>query len=450
MVSLRSLMSLLVLMVLGGLGPFLSGTAGAATVTAVPASTWSVFQPCPAGKTGNCAIVYSTTEIGSVIYLGGVFTDWLNPVTGQQLPVQNLAALDASTGAPLGGFATHSFNGPVFAVAAAPDQTSLFVGGKFTRVDGSGVSADHLAEFDAASGAKLFFPSRVGGGVRAILPVPAPGSTSSGLLYIGGDFTAVQGVARTQVAAVDLVTARIDTFFAPSVSSAYGAVEVRSLALGSSLAGATRLFVGGHFDTVDGAAHESVAALDPVTGAVDPTFTPVLDVASGGSDPLQAIDGIAVVGTAGGTQVAGVILAQAGHDNRAYRFDLGGNRIWTLDPNGDVQTVTVAGDSVYLGGHFTCVLNCYNNQPSPVARMHLVAVSYASSNGDTAGAPVLDTTWSPAMAPAYSPYFYGVWTLSMMNGSLVAGGVFDWVQAGGSTYNQPKIAVFPPAAQPVS
>lgn len=429
-------------------GPGLAGTAAAATGTGIPASTWSVFQPCPAGRPGNCATVFATAESGGVIYLGGAFSDLLDPVTGQLVAAQNVAALDATSGAPLPGFARHVLNGPVFALAISPDGSHLFIGGKFTRIDGLGAYADHLAVLDANTGAKAPFPARVAGPVRAILAVPDSADPTSGLVYLGGDFTSVQGYPVTEVAAVDLRTAALDTGFTPTLGSATGPVEVRSLATGPALDGSTRLYVGGHFDVADGSSHQSIVAVNPATGGADPTFTPLLDVASGGSDPLQAIDAIAPVGTAGGTVSPGVVLAQAGHANRAYRFDLSGNRIWTVDPDGDVQTVAVAGATVYLGGHFGCVENCFNGAPNPVTRIHLAAFSYASTAGDAPGSPVLDAGWAPSMAPLWAPYFYGVWSLTMDNGSLVAGGVFGWVVSAATRYDQPKLAVFPPAALP--
>jgi hypothetical protein len=172
------------------------------------------------------------------------------------------------------------------------------------------------------------------------------------------------------------------------------------------------------------------------SGALDTSFAPVLDVST---DPtyidLQAVDKIVWV-AAGQDGTPGIVVAQAAHINRAYRFTVSGTRMWTVKPDGDMQAAAVSGSSVYLGGHFTCVANCLKGSASPpVSRIHIASVNL------TTGA--IDTAFVPKMEPNVSPYFFGVWTLQVTtNGQLWAGGAFKTVQSGGTSYPRPKLAIF--------
>jgi hypothetical protein len=134
------------------------------------------------------------------------------------------------------------------------------------------------------------------------------------------------------------------------------------------------------------------------------------------------------------------LVAQAGHTNRAYRFDTTGKRLWSLLPNGDIQTVALSGSTVYFGGHFTCIAtaspSCSNG--GGVTRIHIVAVDLTTR--------AIDTTFKPRMDPSSAPYFLGVWTLELTaDGTLWAGGVFKQVTISSKTYSRPKLAAFPPA-----
>ena len=81
-------------------------------------------------------------------------------------------------------------------------------------------------------------------------------------MYAGGQFTSVNGVARTNIVAFNATTGTL-TSFRPNVN---GAVW------GLAAAPDGKLFIGGYFTSVNGVPRRGVAKLDPVTGAVDPTF----------------------------------------------------------------------------------------------------------------------------------------------------------------------------------
>jgi hypothetical protein len=402
----------------------LPSPAEAATNSPKPTlANWGVFQSC-GGK--NCGEIRATAQRGSTIYAVGNFSKAIGPTGGASLPYQNLVALNGTSGAVNRGFAHHSFNGEIYAVAVDSAADLLYVGGSFTAVDGSRTGAAHVAAFNATTGKRdTGFRATVNGTVRALL---FDGGHNS--LFVGGRFTAVNGVSRVRLAAVDPHSGAVKPSFGAgaitwSATSQTATTGVYTLALAGS-----DLYVGGHFDHVAGSRHLAVARVNAGTGKLDDGFSPTLD--SPAADNLLIVEKIISV-------PGGIVVAQGGHVNRAYRFTGSGRRVWTQRPNGDVQAAARSGSSVYLGGHFTCDStgsgSCQKGKPGAATRVHLVAVNL------TTGA--IDPAFAPAMAPSVKPYFYGVWSLMVdSRGALWAGGAFTKVVSGGHTYPRPKLAVF--------
>jgi hypothetical protein len=410
--------------------------ASAATASQVPtAGTWGVWKSC--GTTypsQNCGEVRATAEDPTTrtLFAVGDFTNAIDPTGTTSLPYQNLVPIDESTGGVVPNFAAHTFNGRIYAVAVDPSSHTVYVGGDFTKVDGSGLHDQHAAAFDETTGAlRTGFNVKANDSVRALL-------LANNVLYLGGRFSTVQSAPRTLLAAVDPATGTVSsTFLPPTITwtTTTNRPDVRTLALGADATGAAALYVGGHFDTVAGSPHQSVIRVNPGTGTLDPAFAPKLDVTSG--DGLQAVDSIAWLnGSQDGTP--GIVVAQAAHTNRAYRFTTTGSLKWKLTPDGDMQSAAVSGTSVYLGGHFTCVAtapaSCYPS--GAIKRVHIVAVNV------TTGA--IDPAWAPSMNPTTQPYYFGVWSVEITaDGALWAGGAFKSVAVGTTTYAHPKLAAFP-------
>jgi Ca2+-binding RTX toxin-like protein len=146
------------------------------------------------------------------------------------------------------------------------------------------------------------------------------------------------------LAAVDTETAALDPLWTPAASKPDGSKST-VYALDVSADG-TRIYVGGLFNTISGIRTEKLAAVDATTGAVDPVFKPAtqnhiiaMDVAAGDvyvgtGDPLEGMESFDA--TTGQLRWS----VPGGHpDPRA----------------GDVQAITVWGDTVYAGGHGTLI-----------------------------------------------------------------------------------------------
>jgi hypothetical protein len=164
--------------------------AGAAVRQAQP-SSGQLVSAVPAGFTPNVLgglsdQVNALAPVGAQMVVGGNFTSGVQPAgssASQQLDY--LFAINASTGAIAENFRP-SLNGQVLALLAGPtlatgDHT-VYVGGKFTEVDGQ--PAWHLALLDLTTGAPVpgFRPPAFNGIVDAL-------ATAHGLLIVGGRFT---------------------------------------------------------------------------------------------------------------------------------------------------------------------------------------------------------------------------------------------------------------------
>jgi Domain of unknown function (DUF5122) beta-propeller len=137
-------------------------------------------------------------------------------------------------------------NAAVHAIAQAGD--TIFAGGKFRKVMNSSRTVTYtrfnFLAFSASTGAVQPMAPEFNGTVWALQP-------SGSSLYVGGEFTQVNGVARRGLVKLDAATGAIDPSFNPVVK--WGKITEIRLVGG-------RLIVGGTFP-------KKLAALDPATGA---------------------------------------------------------------------------------------------------------------------------------------------------------------------------------------
>ena len=142
-------------------------------------------------------------------------------------------------------------NGPVRAVASARNR--IAVGGLFTAV--RGVRRTGLAAIEIATGRILPWaprPDEVDEGVAALL-------VDDTKLWVGGSFERVNGERRSGVAAFDLQTMELDEWRGPNLAgSNYG---VTAFARNDD-----DLYIGGDFSAVGGVRRWGLAALDRKSG----------------------------------------------------------------------------------------------------------------------------------------------------------------------------------------
>ena len=112
-------------------------------------------DPLPTAQ--HNGVVWSQEVVGNTVYAGGEFTRARPagaPRAAQEVVRTNLLAYDITTGA-LNSVAP-TLNGEVKVIAASPDGSRIYIGGKFTNVNG--VTRNRVAAFNTTTGA-LTHPS---------------------------------------------------------------------------------------------------------------------------------------------------------------------------------------------------------------------------------------------------------------------------------------------------
>ena len=149
-------------------------------------------------------------------------------------------------------------NGQVNAIAQVGNQ--IILGGTFTSVTpkpGATVTRSYLVAFNKDTGVlNAGFNPTLNNTVEAL--EPGPDGTS---VYVAGTFTTVNGQTQRRVTRLRLSDGAVFPGFSAPASD--GKAETVRLKNG-------RLFVGGAFQSVGGAAHAGFVTLNPNTGALDP------------------------------------------------------------------------------------------------------------------------------------------------------------------------------------
>jgi Domain of unknown function (DUF5122) beta-propeller len=367
--------------------------------------------------------------------------------------------------------------GPAVALAQLPDQTwkvrgkvfaltegqsggvsYLYVGGKFSRVR----EQDGSHPFHASSVARLtldgtgdpsFAPvvSKDAAGTEPATVLTVALSADGSVLYLGGKFAYVNGVAHKDLAAVSTVDGSLIPGFDATPSNNVNSILVER--------GGTRLFVGGSFKTMNGETARRLAAIDAASGALDPLWAPAADStvrkllysSSGGTifvtghfttiadQPRQSVARLDLDGSLNGWQAqAGVIptpmtcwdagatadalyLGCGAGPNFAAAFSVAsGAKIWKKGTPGNVESVALSPDgaNVFLGGHFG-TNHKTKSICSDTMSLHGLAEVAAGSGAFQC--------WAPHLYPD-SGNAKGAWTLLVdSQGRLWTGGWFTQI-----------------------
>ena len=321
------------------LGAFGVSTADAATPPVVNRDASGVTTDVlPTTQINAGGYVLDQAIVGDTVYVGGSFSS-ARPAGAaagtSESPRKNLLAFSLSTGQLIGSFAP-SVNGIVRSLALSPDKSRLYVGGDFTAVDGA-ARGGIVAFSTATRQVDPAFKGTVNGQVWA---VDATAST----VYVGGSFTTANGVDRKKLAS-----------FTASAGSLLGwkpttdGTTVRALLVapgGNVIVGGSFAKIGVSGTTLTDALGS--ASLNPTTGVPQPWAVNKVVKQYGSSGGVLSLrtDGTTVYGAGfwfGGTQ--------SNYEGVWAVNPSGGAITWLADCHGDTYDTTIANGVVYAASH---------------------------------------------------------------------------------------------------
>ncbi|MDQ3662402.1 MAG: hypothetical protein M3454_15365 [Actinomycetota bacterium] len=318
-------------------------------------------------------------QIGSTIFVGGLFNKAARPGGAPEYGLSNFMAFDSTAGTLRSAldpnYVDPSFNGPVWAIATLGN--AVYVGGRFSSVNG--IVRNGLVKLDAQTGAvdPIFNAEFAKGIVRDLQMWTNPDGTW--MLIVGGSIS-------KKLIALDPETGSDTGYFDLNISDpipgAWGRTAVYQLAIDPS---GTKLVATGNFLTVDGQARSRlfVANLGRAAATLDDWYYPGFAQPCASDEPrrvayLQGVDfspdgAYFVVAATGEHSVYEDEIWPKG--DAAYhtvcaaaaRFDVSDDDqpVWINYTGGDsLWAVVVTGAAVYVQGHNRWLDNPYGkNSP---------------------------------------------------------------------------------------
>ncbi len=412
-------------------GAMVGGFAAALPAGAVQVAQSTIVSANPADFTPNVldGQVLAIAQIGNTIVLGGNFTQVQEVGTGKPILTRNnLLAFDATTGTVSTTFVP-ALDGQVEALLPTGDGTSIYVGGDFTTVNGA--AAKSVTRIDVSTGARVagFKPAKIDGVVKDMRLV-------HGNLVVAGIFQHVGGIQRGQLASLNPTTGALTSFVSLTFAGPLNGGILKVVKIDVTPDG-TRLLAIGNFSTVNGAARSQIFLLNTggttatlstwQTAFFAPTCSPAFDTY------MQDLD-ISPDGTYAVVSTTGGFFGHTSPCDSTSRWDIttaGTNLLpaWRDLTGGDTTyAVAVTGSAVYVGGHFRWENNPFSSNtagPGAVPREGLAALD--PTNG-------LPLSWDPGRARGV-----GVFDILATATGLWVGSDTD--QVGGETHG--RIAFFP-------
>lgn len=227
------------------------------TLAAVDLAGAPVWPPLGGGKVKSLAL----SRDGTVLYAGGDFT----ALGGQ--PRIRLAAVDTASGT-LDAAWNPGANGAVSSLTISEDGTKVYVGGNFGQVRGR--ERNNLAAIDALTGSLEAWNPNANGAVAAL-------AASGSQVYAGGNFANLGAQPRTMLGAIDMGNGGALNW-APQLQNLDGSGNplsdppvVQALVLSED---GSRVFIGGNFSHVNGEPKKHLVAVSRATGEIDRNFNP--------------------------------------------------------------------------------------------------------------------------------------------------------------------------------
>lgn len=302
------------------------------------------------------------------VFIAGSFTSLANTISPTTTINQaGLASYNYQTGLIDTSFRP-TFNGSVNAVEASPDGTKLFVGGSFNAVNG--VTKQKVASLNLTTGAPLSTFGFTNNTNNQVQSLAATNST----LYVGGRYTRVNGVLRTGLAAVNAASGVVDQGFDNQLAGGIGVngqLGVPQLKLTHDN---TKLLVVHTGRQVDGQDRYGMAIIDTASKELLPFRSTLWD------ENLARVGGVTRIYTAdiAPDDSYFVVTSGSGGDappisDTAIAYPLNATSLQSSDVQplwisrhfDSIYSVAITEQAVYLGGHFQFIESPTSDDPWP-------------------------------------------------------------------------------------
>ena len=374
-------------------------------------------QPLPTAQING--VVWDQTLVGNVVYVVGEFDQARpagSPDKQNESPRSNAMAYDITTGEMLDW--APQLNAAANAIEASPDGSTLYIGGKFTSVNGQ--PASRMAAVDTAGQYKPLNGGTPGGAVSPNgtvrdLELSPDGST----LYMAGLFTQVNDQERLRAAALDLKTQQV-TSFAPRVDDESEVRTITVAADGSAVA------IGGSFKTVEGSSDAYGMAILEKDGTLRHTNL-TKDIKNAGS-----MSGIMSM-KSDSKGLYGAAYSMEGLFEGMFRADWSTGDINLMaDCHGDSYDVLPTNDVIYVSSHTHDCSNIGGVPDRALEGVYYHAVAYSSTATGTVGNNTAIGYTDFAGHPA--PTQYNEFLPGFANGEYTASKQATWTVEGNDDY----------------
>ena len=231
--------------------------------------------------------------------------------------------------------------------AISLDNNYVYIGGDFTTVNGT-IIKNHIAQLNISDGLPTGWNPNCNGVVNSL-------ALSGTLLFVGGTYTNIGGMARTNLSAINTLPGSA-TNFNPSPNGAVNSIIIDG----------DNLYAGGAFTTINGQTRNRIASFGISSGAIsnfNPNVNNIVNTLSLNNNKLY------IGGTF--TSVSGVSKINFAE------YDIQTNSTTTLNSNlttsTTINSVQSINDIVYLGGSFN-----YSNQRNPIINSCVVNTTDSS------------------------------------------------------------------------
>ncbi len=277
-----------------------------------------VFNTAKTDTWGTDGNVNDIVTKGDTAYVGGNFY-YVGPNSGYGFPI------DVSSGQQFSNFPV--FNGSIY-TTVQDTSGGWYIGGDFTKV--GTYNRSYLVHILSNGSVDPDFNFTINNTIWSLALSP-----DKNTIYIGGNFTSIDGNGRQYIAAINLGTKAV-TAWDPSAD---GSVE-------SIATTGTSVYVGGSFSNIGGNARSFIAELDSATGAStswDPSSNSAVTelVLSPVANEIIAGGSFTNIGAAARNYLASIDLTT------------GLSTAWDPSPDNTVLTLNLYGNTLYVGGYFT-------------------------------------------------------------------------------------------------